>query len=287
MDRFIKLENIGIGTYAQVFKGKCQNTNEYVALKEITLNPEEGAPSTALREISILKELQHPNIIKLLNVVHTEITLTLVFEYMEYDLKQFLKLNAGRITGKVVMSIMRQILLAIKCCHENEIIHRDIKPQNILLNSTGKVKIADFGLARSTTIPVKSYSSQVITLWYRPPEVLLGAENYDYKVDIWSIGCVFIELVTGTPAFPGNEKSDQLEKILNVVGFPSNDCMQYFSGLSESHLIKQFDSTLKNRLAYFVPSMDFIAFDLLSKLVEPNPQNRIGASQALDHKYFQ
>jgi negative regulator of PHO system len=197
MEQYCRLEKLGEGTYATVYKGYSRATNATVALKEINLDPEEGAPSTAIREISLMKELKHTNIVALLDVIHTETTLTLIFEFMEQDLKKFMDSQGGALDPQYIDNFLYQILCGVKFCHENRVLHRDLKPQNLLINSKFELKLADFGLARAFGIPVNTFSNEVVTLWYRAPDVLLGSRNYSTSIDIWSIGCIFSEITTG------------------------------------------------------------------------------------------
>ena len=151
-----------------------------------------GAPSTAIREISLMKELCHPTIVKLFDVIHTETKLMLVFEYMDLDLKKFMDSRQGKLERPVIQTFMHQLLQGIAYCHDNHILHRDLKPQNLLINvKRMELKLADFGLARAVGIPVNTFSNEVVTLWYRAPDVLLGSRNYSTSIDIWSAGCIF------------------------------------------------------------------------------------------------
>ena len=163
--KYVKLEKLGEGTYASVFKGRNIATGETVALKEIRINADEGAPSTALREIALLKKLTHQNIIQIRDVVHTERLLTIVFEHMDIDLKQYLDKRKGHLPTATIKTFMYQLLCGLAYCHEQKILHRDLKPQNLLINGRGQLKIADFGLARVYGIPVNAFSSEVVTLW--------------------------------------------------------------------------------------------------------------------------
>lgn len=186
MDKYEKLEKIGEGTYGIVYKARDKTTNEIVALKKIRLvDDEEGIPSTAIREISLLKDLNHPNIVKLIDVVHSGHKLILVFEYLDSDLKMLLDAEGGLGFDLVVTKLyLYQLLSGLANCHSQKILHRDLKPQNLLINRDGRLKIADFGLARSFGIPYSTYSQEVITLWYRPPDVLLGSKNYNTTIDM-------------------------------------------------------------------------------------------------------
>jgi len=193
MEKYRKLDKLGEGTYGVVYQAKNKETGQIVALKRIRLDSEdEGVPCTAIREISLLKELQHKNIVCLYDVIHTEKKLTLVFEYLDQDLKKYIDDHGGFISKPTMKSFLNQLLDGVAFCHEKRVLHRDLKPQNLLINKkTGELKICDFGLARSSGIPVRSYSHEVVTLWYRAPDVLMGSRNYSTPIDIWSIGCIF------------------------------------------------------------------------------------------------
>ncbi|CAG8756649.1 4469_t:CDS:2, partial [Acaulospora morrowiae] len=179
-----KIEKLGEGTYGIVYKAQNRETNEVVALKRIRLdNEEEGVPCTAIREISLLKELKHANIVRLYDVLHTEKKLTLVFEYLDSDLKKFLDTHGGDLEVPMIKQLMYQLLKGIAYCHEHRVLHRDLKPQNLLINKKWELKLADFGLARAFGIPVRSYSHEVVTLWYRAPDVLMGSRQYSTSID--------------------------------------------------------------------------------------------------------
>lgn len=166
MDKYHRLEKIGEGTYGIVYKAKDTTTGEILALKKIRLDAvDEGIPSTAIREISLLKQLQHPNIVRLYDVVHTDQQLTLVFEYLDQDLKKYLDAcGKGGLNGYIIKSFMHQLIKGVSYCHHHRILHRDLKPQNLLINMEGELKLADFGLARAFGIPVRSYTHEVVTL---------------------------------------------------------------------------------------------------------------------------
>lgn len=213
---FEKCENIGSGTYGIVYKGINKITNEVIAIKKIKIELEtEGVPSTALREISILRELRHKNIVELKDVVCAENKLYLLFEYLDIDLRKYLEClnDEETLDPDIVKSFLFQILEGIAYCHSKKIIHRDLKPQNLLLDQYGRIKIADFGLARAFSIPIRPYTKEVLTLWYRAPEILLGSVEYSTPVDIWSVGCIFAELIWKKPLFQGDYEMDQLMKI--------------------------------------------------------------------------
>mmetsp|Transcript_3444 Transcript_3444/g.6801 ORF Transcript_3444/g.6801 Transcript_3444/m.6801 type:complete len:216 (-) Transcript_3444:686-1333(-) len=213
MDRYMKMEKVGGGTYGVVYKAKELESGDLVALKKILLDHEdEGVPSTAIREISLLKELKHPNIVYLRDVVYGDNRLYLAFEFVDMDLKKFIDTNPD-MSPAVVKSFMYQLLLGIDFCHSHRVLHRDLKPQNLLIDKQKTLKLADFGLARAFGVPIRTYTHEVVTLWYRAPEVLLGARQYSTPIDIWSVGCIFAELVTRKPLFPGDSEIDELYRI--------------------------------------------------------------------------
>lgn len=198
---YYKLHPLGSGTYSTVYKGTSRLTNKLVALKELHLQRDEGVPFTAIREVSILKELRHSNIITLHDVIYTRKTLTLVFEYVDRDLSRYMDECEHRININNVRIFLYQLLRALKYCHDRRVMHRDLKPQNILIGSTGELKLADFGLARSKSVPTKTFTNEVVTLWYRPPDVLLGNVDYGTSIDMWGVGCIFFEMAAGVTLF--------------------------------------------------------------------------------------
>ncbi|KAI9254643.1 serine/threonine-protein kinase pef1 [Sporodiniella umbellata] len=281
--KYIRQEKLGEGTYATVFKGKNRLTKEIVALKEIHLDPEEGAPSTAIREISLMKELKHTNIVRLMDVIHTESKLVLVFEYMNQDLKKYMDTRHS-LDATTIKSFMYQLLKGIAYCHENRVLHRDLKPQNLLINTQGELKLGDFGLARAFGIPVNTFSNEVVTLWYRAPDVLLGSRMYSTSIDIWSAGCIMAEMYTGRPLFPGTTNEDQLQKIFRILGTPTEQTWPGISQLSEykqPHVIYPQQS-----ISQVLPSIDVCGLDLLNRMLQYQPQLRISAKEALNHTYF-
>uniref|UniRef100_A0A4W6F3Z9 Protein kinase domain-containing protein n=1 Tax=Lates calcarifer TaxID=8187 RepID=A0A4W6F3Z9_LATCA len=223
LETYIKLDKLGEGTYATVFKGRSKLTDNLVALKEIRLEHEEGAPCTAIREVSLLKDLKHANIVTLHDIVHTDKSLTLVFEYLDKDLKQYMDDCGNILSMQNVKIFLFQILRGLAYCHRRKVLHRDLKPQNLLINDKGELKLADFGLARAKSVPTKTYSNEVVTLWYRPPDVLLGSSEYSTQIDMWGVGCIFYEMAAGRPLFPGSTVEDELHLIFRLLGTPTED----------------------------------------------------------------
>ncbi|KAI7899902.1 serine/threonine-protein kinase pef1 [Cokeromyces recurvatus] len=286
--KYTRSEKLGEGTYATVYKGKNKVTGDIVALKEIHLDPEEGAPSTAIREISLMKELKHPNIVRLFDVIHTENKLTLVFEYMDQDLKKYmdaaLRSNLGALDVNTIKSFLYQLLRGIAYCHENRVLHRDLKPQNLLINKHHQLKIGDFGLARAFGIPVNTFSNEVVTLWYRAPDVLLGSRMYSTSIDIWSVGCIMAEMYTGRPLFSGTTNEDQLQKIFRLMGTPTEQTWPTITQLPEYKPPQVIYPP--QHLSQFLPSIDPVGLDLLGRMLQYQPQMRITAKDALNHPYF-
>lgn len=314
MQKYEKLEKIGEGTYGTVFKAKNKETHEIVALKRVRLDDDdEGVPSSALREICLLKELKHKNIVRLYDVLHSEKKLTLVFEHCDQDLKKYFDSLNGEIDLDVVKSFMYQLLRGLAFCHSHNVLHRDLKPQNLLINKNGELKLADFGLARAFGIPVKCYSAEVVTLWYRPPDVLFGAKLYTTSIDMWSAGCIFAELAnSGRPLFPGSDVDDQLKRIFKLLG--ENQIMNYVDNSNTLVLFvfKCFKFTISGTpnedtwpgvtqlpdykplaayqpslgLAQVVPRLPARGRDLLTRLLTCNPALRMPADDAMAHAYF-
>jgi len=286
MEKYVKLEKIGEGTYGIVYKAKDKKTGELLALKKIRLEAEdEGIPSTAIREISLLKQLQHPNIVRLYDVVHTEKKLTLVFEFLDQDLKKYLDACGDNgLEPETVKSFLYQLLQGIAYCHQHRVLHRDLKPQNLLINMEGELKLADFGLARAFGIPVRNYTHEVVTLWYRAPDVLMGSRKYSTPVDIWSVGCIFAEMVNGRPLFPGTSEPDQLMKIFKTLGTPNK---KMWPGIAELPEYKDnFPVYQAQPLKKVCRRLDNVGLELLSRMLQFDPAKRISAENAMKHPYF-
>lgn len=292
LDEFQKLEKIGEGTYGVVYKARDKLTQQFVALKKIRLETEsEGVPSTAIREISLLKELDHANVVQLLDVIHADQKLYLVFEYLDMDLKKHMddfSSNNDDWSGlpeNLSKSYLRQLLDGIAYCHDHRVLHRDLKPQNLLIDNRGCIKLADFGLARAFGIPMRAYTHEVITLWYRAPEILLGSKGYDMAVDVWSLGCIFAEMLTKHPLFPGDSEIDQLFRIFRTLGTPDETIWPGVCKLPDFKA--QFPRWEPQNLASFLPStLSHHGKDLFKKLLIYDPAKRITAREALAHPYF-
>jgi len=283
--RYERVGKIGEGTYGEVYKATDKESGDVVALKKVKLNNgDEGIPSTALREIAILKEMDHPNCVGLLDVESSETFLHLVFEFCDGDLKHYMRTFQGNIPPQRVKEIMYQTMVGCTYMHMHRLIHRDLKPQNILVDKNGVVKLADFGLARAFTVPIQTLTHEVVTLWYRAPEILLGSPHYSVGVDIWSIGCIFPEVVKKEPLFPGNSEIDQLMRTWQICGTPTEETWPGVSTLPDWN--NHFPQWKKKDMAAVVPRLDANGIDLLEKMLIFEPNSRISGRDALRHPYF-
>uniref|UniRef100_V9KKY3 cyclin-dependent kinase n=1 Tax=Callorhinchus milii TaxID=7868 RepID=V9KKY3_CALMI len=285
LETYVKLDKLGEGTYATVFKGRSKLTDNLVALKEIRLEHEEGAPCTAIREVSLLKDLKHANIVTLHDIIHTEKSLTLVFEYLDKDLKQYMDDCGNIMSMHNVKIFLFQLLRGLAYCHRRKVLHRDLKPQNLLINEKGELKLADFGLARAKSVPTKTYSNEVVTLWYRPPDVLLGSTEYSTPIDMWGVGCIFYEMATGRPLFPGSTVEDELHLIFRILGTPTEET---WLGISSSEEFKayNFPRYKAEPLINHAPRVDNDGIDLLSKLLQFEAKKRSSAEEGMKQPYF-
>ncbi|KAM9584653.1 cyclin-dependent kinase 16 isoform 1-T2 [Morphnus guianensis] len=285
LETYVKLDKLGEGTYATVYKGRSKLTENLVALKEIRLEHEEGAPCTAIREVSLLRDLKHANVVTLHDIVHTPQCLTLVFEYLDRDLKQYLDDCGSVISMHNVKLFLFQLLRGLAFCHRHKVLHRDLKPQNLLLSRRGDLKLADFGLARAKSIPTKTYSNEVVTLWYRPPDILLGSTEYSTQIDMWGVGCIFSEMVTGRPLFPGSTVEEQLHFIFRLLGTPTEETWPGIGANAEFRAHK-YPPYPPEGLLHHAPRLDHDGADLLGQLLQFEGRRRLPAAEAMGHPFF-
>lgn len=288
--RYQKIEKpgstLGEGTYGVVYKARDLQTDEIVALKRIRLEVEdEGIPSTALREISLLRELSHRNIVDLKDCVQEDGKLYLVFEFLDKDLKKFMESCTGLLSPALVKSYMFQLCRGMAFCHARGVMHRDLKPQNLLVTRDGILKIADFGLARAYCPPIRPLTHEVVTLWYRPPEILLGSQAYAPPVDVWAVGTIFVEMVTKRPLFPGDSEIDQLYKIFRQLGTPNDSVWPGVSQLQDWNTA----FPMWNKSDYVpavLDNLDPLGIELLDLCLAYDPKDRITVKESLHHPYF-
>lgn len=286
--RYEKIKHLGEGQFANVYKAKDLETNEFVAIKKIKLGSRheamDGVNRTALREIKLLQELHHENIIGLLDVIGHKTNIQLVFDFMETDLEHVVKDNSIILMPEHIKNMALQMLLGLEFLHMHWILHRDLKPNNLLMNSEGRIKIADFGLARFFGSPTRHYTHQVVTRWYRSPELIYGARSYGVGVDMWAIGCIIAELLLRVPIFPGESDLDQLVKIYSILGTPTEEDWPHLTDFPDYVQIKQMRGIpLKS---VFTAASDSL-IELIYQCLRFDPLQRWTASQALNSYYFQ
>uniref|UniRef100_I1QF29 [RNA-polymerase]-subunit kinase n=2 Tax=Oryza glaberrima TaxID=4538 RepID=I1QF29_ORYGL len=287
-ESFEKLDKIGQGTYSSVYKARDLESGKIVALKKVRFaNMDPESVRFMAREIHILRRLDHPNVIKLEGLVTSRMSssLYLVFEYMEHDLAGLAATPGIKFTEPQVKCYMQQLLSGLEHCHNRGVLHRDIKGANLLIDNNGVLKIADFGLATFFNPNQKQHlTSRVVTLWYRPPELLLGATNYGAAVDLWSAGCILAELLSGKPIMPGRTEVEQLHKIFKLCGSPSEDFWANLK-LSRATIFKPqhpYRRCVNDVYKDFPPP----ALALLDCLLAVEPQNRGTAASALGSEFF-
>ena len=294
VDRYEKLNRISEGTYGVVYRGRDLETSTVCALKRLKLeNEKAGFPLTSVREINVLLALEHPNIVNVSEVVMgrrnpgdpKDDQIFMVMEYADHDLGSL----DYRFSGSEVKCLVKQLLAGVAYLHSNYVMHRDLKPANILYNNRGELKICDFGLARQFSSFPKDYTQMVVTLWYRAPEILLGTRKYSSAIDIWSVGCIMAQLLTGRALLNGQGEIDQLRKTFDLIGTPGPE--SYLSTLPLwskcSHIKRSAHAiSLKEVLLRANVSVTDELLDLLTRLLDLDPQTRITAEDALDHPWF-
>ena len=304
VDMYKIVDKVGEGTYGEVYKATpppelATVDMELLALKKVRLeNEREGFPITAVREIKILRQLKHKNIIKLKEIVTDKSDATdfrkdkgsfyLVFDFMEHDLMGLIDSGMVTFTAELNASIMRQLLEGLAYCHEKNFLHRDIKCSNILMNNRGQVKLADFGLARLYNAEDKErpYTNKVITLWYRPPELLLGEERYGPAIDVWSCGCILGELFVKKPLFQANEEFAQLMMISRLCGTPTPAVWPEVINLPGFQSLKPKKQYKRRVREEFQPLMPTSSLDLLDGMLALDPKKRWTAQQALESEWL-
>ncbi|KAL0348202.1 UNVERIFIED_CONTAM: putative serine/threonine-protein kinase [Sesamum angustifolium] len=287
-DSFEKLDKIGQGTYSSVYRARDLETGKIVALKKVRfVNMDPESVRFMSREILILRRLDHPNVMRLEGLVTSRVSgnLYLVFEYMEHDLAGLAASPAVKVTEPQIKCFMQQMLRGLEHCHSRGVLHRDIKGSNLLIDNHGNLKIGDFGLATFFHASKKQpLTSRVVTLWYRPPELLLGATDYGVSVDLWSSGCILAELFAGKPIMPGRTEVEQLHKIFKLCGSPSEEYWKT-SKLPHATIFKPqhpYRRCVTDTFKDFPPS----ALSLLESLLAFEPELRGTTTSALHSEFF-
>jgi len=301
VSKYEKQAKIGQGTFGEVFKARDKkNKQKIVALKKVLMeNEKEGFPITALREIRILQLLRHENIVNLIEICRTKATqfnrhkstFYLVFDFCAHDLAGLLSNFTVKFSPGEIKKVVQQLLNGLYYIHSNKIIHRDMKAANVLITKQGILKLADFGLARAISINKNGapnrYTNRVVTLWYRPPELLLGERNYGPAVDLWGAGCIMAEMWTRSPIMQGNTEQHQLTLIAQLCGAITTEVWPGVENLdlySKMELPKGSKRRVKERLKHYVK--DPYACDLIDKLLWLDPGKRMDADAALNHDLF-
>lgn len=292
VEEFQCLNRIEEGTYGVVYRAKDKRTDEIVALKRLKMEKEkEGFPITSLREINTLLKGQHSNIVTVREIVvgSNMDKIFIVMDYVEHDLKSLMETMKHKkqvFLPAEVKCLIQQLMRAVAHLHDNWILHRDLKTSNLLLSHKGILKVGDFGLAREYGSPLKEYTSIVVTLWYRSPELLLGCKEYSTPIDVWSCGCIFAELLAMSPLFPGKSEVDQLNRIFKDLGTPNE---RVWPGYDQLPLVKKMTFTdypvshLRKKFANFTSELGLA---LLQGLLTYDPKQRLTADGSLKSLYF-
>lgn len=286
MDKYEKISKIGEGSYGVVFKCRNRDNGTIVAIKKFVESEDDPLiRKIAMREIRMLKQLKHTNLVNLLEVFRRKRKLHLVFEYCDHTVLNELEEHPNGVVENQIKRIIYQVLCAVEFCHKHNCIHRDVKPENILVTKTGIVKLCDFGFARLMTGPCDEYTDYVATRWYRAPELLVGDTQYGSPVDVWAIGCVFAELLSGQALWPGKSDVDQLYLIKKTLGdliprhidiFRSN---QFFRGINIPECVRMEPLELR-----YTTTKQALSF--MKSCLKMEPSHRLVCSELKKHEYF-
>ncbi|OTA08486.1 protein kinase NPKA [Trichoderma parareesei] len=298
VDHYDKLNDIEEGTYGFVARATEIASGRVVALKRLKLEPGDpnGLPVTGLREIQILKKCRHRNVVAMEEVVvgndlsKPDNSIFLVLEFVEHDLKSILQDMPEPFLSSEVKRLLLQLTAGVSYLHQHYILHRDLKTSNLLLSNRGLLKIADFGMARLVGDPRPKLTQLVVTLWYRAPELLLGARDYDAAVDMWSVGCIMGELITREPLLQGSNEVDQISKVFELCGVPTDESWPSFRRLPNARSLRLPKHTPPQASGSVIrarfPNLTAAGASLLNSLLSLDPERRPSAAQMLDHEYF-
>ncbi|KAF8572083.1 hypothetical protein P879_03120 [Paragonimus westermani] len=292
MDRYEKLTRIGEGAYGVVFKCRHRDTGDIVAIKKFTDSEEDPViHRIAMREIRTLKQLKHPNLINLIEVFKRKRRLHLVFQYVDHTLLHELEQHTNGLDRLQIRKLTWQLLQAVYFCHAHNCIHRDVKPENILITKTGQLKLCDFGFARLLTGPGDEYTDYVATRWYRAPELLVGDTQYGPPVDVWAIGCVVAEMMTGMPLWPGRSDLDQLHLITRTLG----DLVPRHREIFEKNLffkgyklpVPENQGNLEDKFKSLQPPIIPKELNFLQCCLTMDPPERLNTESLLKHPFME
>ncbi|KAJ3689642.1 hypothetical protein LUZ61_018806 [Rhynchospora tenuis] len=284
------LRPIGRGAYGIVCAAKNAETNEDVAVKKIGNAFENRIDAKRiLREIKLLRHMDHENVIAIKDIVRPPQRenfndVYIVTELMDTDLHQIIRSNQP-LTDDHCQYFLYQLLRGLKYVHSANVLHRDLKPSNLLLNANCDLKIADFGLAR-TTSETDLMTEYVVTRWYRAPELLLGCSQYTAAIDVWSVGCIMGEIITREPLFPGRDYVQQLKLITELIGSPDDSSLGFLPNDNTKRYVRQLPWFPRKSFALRFPTMSPGAIDLLERMLVFDPSKRITVDEALHHPYL-
>ncbi|KAG0670573.1 TFIIH complex serine/threonine-protein kinase subunit kin28 [Maudiozyma exigua] len=284
---YSKEKKVGEGTYAVVYLGKQISTGNEIAVKEIkTSEFKDGLDMSAIREVKYLQELDHPNVINLIDIFMAYDNLNLVLEFLPTDLEVVIKDKNILFTPADIKSWMLMTLRGVYHVHRNFILHRDLKPNNLLISPEGLIKVADFGLARAVPGPREMLTSNVVTRWYRAPELLFGAKHYTYAVDVWSIGVIFAELMLRIPYLPGQDDMNQMEVTFRALGTPTDKDWPEVSSFAGYNKLQIYPPPSRDELRKRFIAATESALTLMENMLMMNPQTRWDTIQCLESEYF-
>ncbi|XP_076849365.1 cyclin-dependent kinase-like 2 [Brachyhypopomus gauderio] len=286
MEKYESLGLVGKGSYGVVTKCRNRETGRIVAVKRfLESEDDETVKKIAQREVRLLKQLKHENLVNLLEVWKKKRRWYLVFEFVERSVLDELEQFPNGLPPSRTRRYLYQVLLAITFCHQHNIVHRDIKPENVLVSQCGVIKVCDFGFARvMSAVPGEAYTDYVATRWYRAPELLLGDTTYDKAVDVWAIGCLFVEMMTGVPLFPGDSDIDQLSHIIRCFGSLTPRHQQLFCRIFCG--VSMPEPTNREPLHTRFPQLTGNTADITQKCLQMDPEKRPPCSQLLNHDLF-